>query len=110
MVESKNTDAVPQETQEEEMDRLKLEIQQCKDFIQTQQQLLQVRVNQPWGCVDLKAEICTERESVFNIYRCWVKGNIHLPKTGSEMSATCHVTLEWTTHLLLFVFCFINNQ
>ncbi|XP_063352657.1 afadin- and alpha-actinin-binding protein-like isoform X3 [Pelmatolapia mariae] len=41
MVESKNTDAVPQETQEEEMDRLKLEIQQCKDFIQTQQQLLQ---------------------------------------------------------------------
>lgn len=45
MVESKNTDAVPQETQEEEMDRLKLEIQQCKDFIQTQQQLLQVRVN-----------------------------------------------------------------
>ncbi|XP_005457387.2 afadin- and alpha-actinin-binding protein isoform X3 [Oreochromis niloticus] len=41
MVESKDTDAVPQETQEEEMDRLKLEIQQCKDFIQTQQQLLQ---------------------------------------------------------------------
>ncbi|XP_039476528.1 afadin- and alpha-actinin-binding protein-like isoform X4 [Oreochromis aureus] len=41
MVESKNTDAVPQETQEEEMDRLKLEIQQCKDFIPTQQQLLQ---------------------------------------------------------------------
>lgn len=100
MVENKNTDAVPQETQEEEMDRLKLEIQQCKDFIQTQQQLLQVRVNQPRGCVDLKAE----RESVFNIYRCWVKANIHLPKTGSEMSATSHVTLEWTTHLLFFVF------
>ncbi|XP_047442278.1 afadin- and alpha-actinin-binding protein-like isoform X2 [Mugil cephalus] len=38
---SKNTDAVPRETHEEEMDRLKLEIQQCKDFIQTQQQLLQ---------------------------------------------------------------------
>uniref|UniRef100_A0AAX7TCL4 Synovial sarcoma, X breakpoint 2 interacting protein b n=1 Tax=Astatotilapia calliptera TaxID=8154 RepID=A0AAX7TCL4_ASTCA len=45
MVESKNTDAVPQETQEEEMDRLKLEIQQCKDFIQTQQQLLQHQVS-----------------------------------------------------------------
>lgn len=27
---------------EEEMERLKLEIQQCKEFIQTQQQLLQV--------------------------------------------------------------------
>ncbi|XP_039666581.1 afadin- and alpha-actinin-binding protein-like isoform X2 [Perca fluviatilis] len=38
---SKNTDAVSQETHEEEMDRLKLEIQQCKDFIQTQHQLLQ---------------------------------------------------------------------
>lgn len=44
MGESKNTDAVSKETHEEEMDRLKLEIQQCKDFIQTQQQLLQVRV------------------------------------------------------------------
>ncbi|XP_035031718.1 afadin- and alpha-actinin-binding protein-like isoform X2 [Hippoglossus stenolepis] len=41
MSESKDSDAVPQETHEEEMDRLKLEIQQCKDFIQTQQQLLQ---------------------------------------------------------------------
>ncbi|XP_028259946.1 afadin- and alpha-actinin-binding protein-like isoform X2 [Parambassis ranga] len=39
--ERKNTDAVPRETHEEEMDRLKLEIQQCKDFIQSQQQLLQ---------------------------------------------------------------------
>ncbi|XP_063350797.1 afadin- and alpha-actinin-binding protein-like [Pelmatolapia mariae] len=47
MVESKNTDAVPQETQEEEMDRLKLEIQQCKDFIQTQQQLLQQQLSSP---------------------------------------------------------------
>ncbi|XP_022620375.1 afadin- and alpha-actinin-binding protein-like isoform X2 [Seriola dumerili] len=45
MGESKNSDAVPRETHEEEMDRLKLEIQQCKDFIQTQQQLLQVRLN-----------------------------------------------------------------
>ncbi|XP_050933299.1 afadin- and alpha-actinin-binding protein isoform X3 [Lates calcarifer] len=39
--ESRNSDAVPRETHEEEMHRLKLEIQQCKDFIQTQQQLLQ---------------------------------------------------------------------
>ncbi|XP_051803369.1 afadin- and alpha-actinin-binding protein-like isoform X3 [Acanthochromis polyacanthus] len=39
--ESKTADAVPRETHEEEMDRLKLEIQQCKDFIQAQQQLLQ---------------------------------------------------------------------
>ncbi|XP_034737818.1 afadin- and alpha-actinin-binding protein A-like isoform X2 [Etheostoma cragini] len=38
---SKNTDAVSRETHEEEMDRLKMEIQQCKDFIQTQHQLLQ---------------------------------------------------------------------
>lgn len=38
MDESKNS----QETHEEEMNRLKLEIQQCKDFIQTQHQLLQV--------------------------------------------------------------------
>lgn len=36
------TDAGSQETHEE-LDRLKLEVQQCKDFIQTQQQLLQVR-------------------------------------------------------------------
>lgn len=43
MGESKN--AVSRETHEEEMDRLKLEIQQCKDFIQTQQQLLQVSLN-----------------------------------------------------------------
>ncbi|XP_041862436.1 afadin- and alpha-actinin-binding protein-like isoform X2 [Melanotaenia boesemani] len=40
-VESKSSDAVPRETHEDEMNRLKLEIQQCKDFIQTQQQLLQ---------------------------------------------------------------------
>uniref|UniRef100_A0A3Q1ESQ5 Synovial sarcoma, X breakpoint 2 interacting protein b n=1 Tax=Acanthochromis polyacanthus TaxID=80966 RepID=A0A3Q1ESQ5_9TELE len=45
--ESKTADAVPRETHEEEMDRLKLEIQQCKDFIQAQQQLLQVRRKLP---------------------------------------------------------------
>ncbi|XP_071344035.1 afadin- and alpha-actinin-binding protein-like isoform X2 [Trachinotus anak] len=44
---SKNSDAVPRETHEEEMDRLKLEIQQCKDFIQTQQQLLQQQLSSP---------------------------------------------------------------
>ncbi|CAK6958100.1 afadin- and alpha-actinin-binding protein-like isoform X1 [Scomber scombrus] len=47
MGESKNTDAVSQETHEEEMDRLKLEIQQCKDFIQTQQLLLQQQLSSP---------------------------------------------------------------
>ncbi|XP_056269816.1 synovial sarcoma, X breakpoint 2 interacting protein a isoform X2 [Pseudoliparis swirei] len=41
MGENKTHDAVSRETHEEEMDGLKLEIQQCKDFIQTQQQLLQ---------------------------------------------------------------------
>ncbi|XP_042339622.1 afadin- and alpha-actinin-binding protein-like isoform X2 [Plectropomus leopardus] len=45
--ERKNTDAVSRETHEEEMDRLKLEIQQCKDFIQTQQQLLQQQLSSP---------------------------------------------------------------
>ncbi|XP_044055969.1 afadin- and alpha-actinin-binding protein-like isoform X2 [Siniperca chuatsi] len=44
---SKNADAVSRETHEEEMDRLKLEIQQCKDFIQTQQQLLQQQLSSP---------------------------------------------------------------
>ncbi|XP_063747831.1 afadin- and alpha-actinin-binding protein-like isoform X3 [Eleginops maclovinus] len=39
--ENKNSDAVARETHEDEMDGLKLEIQQCKDFIQTQQHLLQ---------------------------------------------------------------------
>ncbi|TKS74714.1 Afadin- and alpha-actinin-binding protein [Collichthys lucidus] len=47
MGESKNADAVSRETHEEEMDRLKLEIQQCKDFIQTQQQLLQQQLSAP---------------------------------------------------------------
>lgn len=43
MSESNNDDVVPRENHEEEMDRLKMEIQRCKDFIQKQQQLLQVR-------------------------------------------------------------------
>lgn len=40
-------EVVSQETHKEEMDKLKLEIQQCKDFIQTQQQLLQVSEKLP---------------------------------------------------------------
>ncbi|XP_069550837.1 afadin- and alpha-actinin-binding protein-like [Brachyistius frenatus] len=47
MGESQNPDIVPRETHEEEMDRLKLEILQCKDFIQTQQQLLQQQISAP---------------------------------------------------------------
>ncbi|XP_071777965.1 afadin- and alpha-actinin-binding protein-like [Centroberyx gerrardi] len=47
MGEGTNMDAVPRETHEEEMDRLKLEIQQCKDFIHTQQQLLQQQLSSP---------------------------------------------------------------
>ncbi|XP_074491334.1 afadin- and alpha-actinin-binding protein-like isoform X1 [Sebastes fasciatus] len=47
MGENKNTDAVSRETHEEEMDRLKLEIQQCRDFIQTQQQALQQQLSSP---------------------------------------------------------------
>ncbi|XP_037530534.1 afadin- and alpha-actinin-binding protein [Nematolebias whitei] len=45
MGESTNSDAVARETHEQEMESLKLEIQQCKDFIQTQQQLLQQQMN-----------------------------------------------------------------
>ncbi|XP_061594357.1 afadin- and alpha-actinin-binding protein-like [Cololabis saira] len=47
IVDSINSDAAPRETHEEEMERLKLEIQQCKDFIQTQQQLLQQQLSSP---------------------------------------------------------------
>ncbi|XP_029562136.1 afadin- and alpha-actinin-binding protein isoform X3 [Salmo trutta] len=41
-----NMNAIPKEVHEEEMDRLKLEIQHYKDFIHTQQQLLQ-QLNSP---------------------------------------------------------------
>uniref|UniRef100_A0A8C3AZ36 SSX family member 2 interacting protein n=1 Tax=Cyclopterus lumpus TaxID=8103 RepID=A0A8C3AZ36_CYCLU len=47
MGENKTDDAISRETHEEEMDRLKLEIQPCKDFIQTQQQLLQQQLSSP---------------------------------------------------------------
>ncbi|XP_055722259.1 afadin- and alpha-actinin-binding protein-like isoform X1 [Salvelinus fontinalis] len=41
---------VPRQIHEEEMGRMRLEVQQCKDFIQTQQQLLQQQLNCP--CYD----------------------------------------------------------
>ncbi|KAI9519340.1 hypothetical protein NQZ68_029507 [Dissostichus eleginoides] len=47
MGENTNSDAVARETHEDEMDRLKLEIQQCKDLIQTQQHLLQQQLSSP---------------------------------------------------------------
>ena len=39
---SGSEEAVPREVHEEEMQRMRLEVQQGKDFIHTQQQLLQV--------------------------------------------------------------------
>ncbi|KAM4629488.1 afadin- and alpha-actinin-binding protein-like isoform 2-T2 [Polymixia lowei] len=47
MGERTNSEAVPREAHEQEMERLKLEIQQCKDFIHTQQQLLQQQLSAP---------------------------------------------------------------
>ncbi|XP_068616037.1 afadin- and alpha-actinin-binding protein-like [Brachionichthys hirsutus] len=44
---SKNSDADSREAREEEMDKLKLEVQQCKDFIHAQQQLLQQQLSSP---------------------------------------------------------------
>uniref|UniRef100_A0A667YEQ0 Synovial sarcoma, X breakpoint 2 interacting protein a n=1 Tax=Myripristis murdjan TaxID=586833 RepID=A0A667YEQ0_9TELE len=38
-------EVVPREIHEEEMERMRLEVQQCKDFIHTQQQLLQQHLN-----------------------------------------------------------------
>ncbi|XP_028283343.1 synovial sarcoma, X breakpoint 2 interacting protein a [Parambassis ranga] len=40
-----NTEVVPRETHEEEMERMRHEVQQCKEFIHTQQQLLQQQLN-----------------------------------------------------------------
>lgn len=45
MVQSKTPDSVLKDPCEEEMDTLKLELQHCKDFIQTQQQLLQQQLS-----------------------------------------------------------------
>ncbi|CAJ1060688.1 afadin- and alpha-actinin-binding protein-like isoform X1 [Xyrichtys novacula] len=47
MDDTKATDAVPREIHEEEMERLREEIQQCKDFIHTQQQLLHQQLSSP---------------------------------------------------------------
>uniref|UniRef100_A0A4W4E9Z6 Synovial sarcoma, X breakpoint 2 interacting protein b n=1 Tax=Electrophorus electricus TaxID=8005 RepID=A0A4W4E9Z6_ELEEL len=43
-----NEEMISKEVHQEEMERLKLEIQQCKDFIHTQQQLLQQQLSTPW--------------------------------------------------------------
>lgn len=69
MRESKDTDAVSQETHEEEMARLKLEIQQCKDFIATQQQLLQVRETSPQNveCLLIESSVFTVSFMVFKV-------------------------------------------
>lgn len=37
-----NKDVIPRETHEDEMEEMRREVQQCKEFIQAQQQLLQV--------------------------------------------------------------------
>lgn len=39
-----NKDVIPRETHEDEMEEMRREVQQCKEFIQAQQQLLQVSV------------------------------------------------------------------
>lgn len=38
-------DVIPRETHEDEMERMRTEVQQCKDFIHAQQQLLQQQLN-----------------------------------------------------------------
>lgn len=40
-----NKDVIPRETYEDEMEQMRREVQQCKEFIHAQQQLLQVRFN-----------------------------------------------------------------
>ncbi|CAL8345170.1 unnamed protein product [Merluccius merluccius] len=42
---SGSEEAVPREVHDEEIQRMRLEVQQCKDFIHTQQQLLQQQLN-----------------------------------------------------------------
>ncbi|KAG7278386.1 hypothetical protein CRUP_038549 [Coryphaenoides rupestris] len=42
---SGSEETMPREIHEEEMQRMRLEVQQCKDFIHTQQQLLQQQLN-----------------------------------------------------------------
>ncbi|KAM9790592.1 synovial sarcoma, X breakpoint 2 interacting protein a isoform 3-T5 [Syngnathus typhle] len=40
-----NKEVIPRETHEDEMERMRREVQQCKEFIHTQQQLLQQQLN-----------------------------------------------------------------
>lgn len=54
------TDSDSKENHEEEMHRLRLEIQQCKSFIQTQQQLLQQQLSSP--CDDEVTSLINEQE------------------------------------------------
>ncbi|XP_018608669.1 synovial sarcoma, X breakpoint 2 interacting protein a isoform X3 [Scleropages formosus] len=53
-----DNDVIPRKAHEEEMDKLKLEIQQCKDFIQTQQQLWQQQLSSP--CDDETAALLND--------------------------------------------------
>lgn len=39
-----NKEMIPLETHEDEMERMRCEVQQCKEFIHAQQQLLQVSI------------------------------------------------------------------
>ncbi|XP_037326617.2 afadin- and alpha-actinin-binding protein-like isoform X2 [Pungitius pungitius] len=58
----RNDDAASPETHVEEVNRLKLEIQQCKDFIQTQQQLLQLRPPCEEEAASLLSDCCMLQE------------------------------------------------
>ncbi|KAG7487761.1 hypothetical protein MATL_G00026830 [Megalops atlanticus] len=51
-------DVISREAHEEEMEKLKMEIQECKDFIQTQQQLLQQQLSSP--CDDETAALLND--------------------------------------------------
>lgn len=77
----------------------------------------------PAGTGELALRLCgfkswnlhTQRESVFNIYRCWVKGKYIYQK--QDQRCLLLLTLLWNEHLtyccLCFgwnSFCFINNQ
>ncbi|KAJ8408506.1 hypothetical protein AAFF_G00259200 [Aldrovandia affinis] len=53
-----NKDLISREAHEEEMEKLALEIQECKDFIQTQQQLLQQQLSSP--CDDETAALLND--------------------------------------------------
>ncbi|MFT7801581.1 afadin- and alpha-actinin-binding protein isoform X1 [Arapaima gigas] len=53
-----DNDVVPRKAHEEEMEKLKLEIQQCKDFIQTQQQLWQQQLSS--SCDDETAALLND--------------------------------------------------